>query len=161
MKLFFVLTCALFVSLLFSSCTASQEQKPPEISYGFDVCEQCRMSIDHPEFSAAFTTSIGDVRKFDDIGCMIKFMHKHESIAADFVYAANYNTKLLIDGEKAFFVRTKKVATPMGYGIIAFENESSARTFPIQQSDQILSYDEVRKILRTETKTNRPEAVKK
>lgn len=156
---------AALLSLYFlSSCAPSiSQQKPPEISYGLDVCEQCRMLIDSPEFSAGFTTPSGRAHKFDDIGCMLTFIRKHpeENPGHNAVYVADYKTKTLVDGKKVFFVRAKKVSTPMGYGIIAFENKSSARAFPLQSSDQILSYDEVNKISQLKTEPRDAKAVKK
>ncbi len=121
------------------------------------------MLIDSREFSAGFTTPSGHTHKFDDIGCMLAFIRKHteENPGNNAVYVADYKTKMLVDGKKAFFVRAKKTLTPMGYGIIAFENESSARAFALRNNDQILSYDEVNKISLLKTDTHNVKAVEK
>lgn len=152
-----------FSSVALSSCASSPRQKPPEISYGMDACEQCRMTIDNPSYSAVFTTSGGQTHKFDDIGCMFHYLHEHEkeNTSANAVYVANYNTKSLMDGKNAFFVKAEKVSTPMGYGIIAFENESSARAFALRNNDPILTYNGADKISQLKTETRSAKAVKK
>ncbi len=118
----------LFFLLLNLSCKNDYEVKPTEIFYGQEICERCKMIISEEVFSAQYILQGEKVKKFDDIGCMIHYLFKEEThrdkVLALFV--KDGNSKEWIDGEKAYYVRSKNIKTPMGYGLVAFRDKESA-----------------------------------
>jgi copper chaperone NosL len=117
----------LFISLIIStSCqTNSGLKEPPEIYYGEDVCDRCGMIITEAKHAAAYVTTNGEIRLFDDIGGMI-FFNKEHSEEVQKYWAHDFHTEEWINAEHAFYVVHKEITTPMSYGIIAFLNIQAA-----------------------------------
>lgn len=83
----------------------------------------CRMAISEKRYAAEFITNDGEALKFDDIGCLrdyIKSKGNRDQVAAYFFN--DYETANWIDGASAHFVKSEEFKTPMGGGIVAFEN---------------------------------------
>jgi copper chaperone NosL len=121
----------IFSIILFSiiSCKNETEIKPVEILYGQDSCERCKMIISEKSYSAEYILLDGEARKFDDIGCMIHFAYGEESKGEKILakYVRDYNTGNWIDANEAYFVWSKDIVTPMGYGLAAFKDDETAR----------------------------------
>lgn len=92
-----------------------------------DVCAFCKMAITEKQFAAQFINKDGEAFKFDDIGCMrdyLKAKADRNQIAAYFV--ADFESKKWLRAESVHFVRSARLATPMGGNIAAFETENKA-----------------------------------
>jgi copper chaperone NosL len=102
------------------------EDGAPAIAYGRDRCEQCGMIIGDARFAAAARRG-STVRRFDDIGCLIR--HSGDALASGqmrgFVHDADAETWL--DASRAWYVRTPAIRTPMNYGIAAYADGGAAR----------------------------------
>ena len=126
-------TSYVFLILLFSlvSCRGDSEHKPADIYYGEDICERCKMIISESDFAAQYISTKGMVRKFDDLGCMFHHLVDQEKLGENVfkVYVKDYVTKQWINGEKAFYVRSKDIKTPMGHGVVAFTNTDDSKKF--------------------------------
>ncbi len=118
----------LFFSLLILSCKTKSEIKPAEVFYGQDICERCKMIISEKVFSAQYLLPRGEPKKFDDIGCMIHFLSEQETQQRKVlaIFVRDYNSKEWIDGEKTYYVWSKKIKTPMGYGLVALKGKEAA-----------------------------------
>lgn len=104
----------------------SSMDNPPEILYGQDVCDNCGMIITEAKHAAAYTTTGGETRRFDDIGDMIAYDRaKAEDVHAFWVH--DYNTEEWVKASEATFVMDPGVMTPMGWGILAFTTEADAQ----------------------------------
>jgi copper chaperone NosL len=121
----------------------SQAPRPPEISYGQDVCEGCGMIIDDARFAAATLLKDGGSRKFDDIAEMVLYHmdHPDSQVLAWFVH--DHDGQHWIRGEPAYYV-TGDFQTPMGGGAAAFEDRSAADSFALEMGGQVLTFDEFR-----------------
>jgi len=98
------------------------------------MCAHCRMAISQKQFAAEILLRDESVAKFDDIGCMLSYLKEsehNENAAA--IFAVDYETKQWVDVHNASFLKTQKVQTPMGGGILAFAEparaESASRQF--------------------------------
>lgn len=114
----------LFTLLIFFACSKESEIKPAQINYGQDICAACSMIISEKEYSAQYVLSDGSIKKFDDIGCMIEHIEQMKS-EADKVkakYVRDYSTNEWINTNDAYFLKSDKIITPMGHGIVAFLN---------------------------------------
>jgi len=73
----------------------------PEIYLDQDRCAQCGMVISQAEYAAlAYRIDTGEWVKFDDIGCLLKYMIENGG-TSNFrdIYVADYNTAELDDAE--------------------------------------------------------------
>lgn len=130
----------LLFSFLIISCKNETEIKPSEIFYGQDICERCKMIISEKDYSAQYILPSGKAMKFDDIGCMIHHIFKDsdgkDEILA--IYVFDYNTKQWIDGEKAHYVWSNEIRTPMGHGIVALGDSKSAESLANSKGGKML-----------------------
>jgi copper chaperone NosL len=121
----------------------SKAPQPVSIEAG-DVCQFCRMAISQPVFAGQFIDKDGNAFKFDDIGCMIRFLSRQEgrnTVAAFFVM--DYNDKRWIAAEQATYVKSDKTATPMGSGLTAFREGSRGREFAAKVNGHVLHFDDL------------------
>ena len=92
-----------------------------------DMCSFCRMAISEKRFASELLIQDGEVFKFDDIGCMLRFRKSHghpESVVATFVL--DYETRKWLKAEEAYFVKSKEFKTPMGGNVVAFKAGADA-----------------------------------
>ena len=129
-----------FLCLIFSCQKDSGEIKPAEMFYGEDMCDRCSMIISEKQFSAQYILPGVEVKKFDDIGCMVHYMTKDEirrdKILA--VFVRDYNSKKWIRGEKSLYVASKNLKTPMGYGLAALKEKDSAESLANAKGGKVL-----------------------
>ena len=125
-----LLTLALTVlAILFagSACCPQSADTAPRIRYGSDVCDECGMIVSEERFAAAIVSSSGgEVRRFDGIGCLLRFREKNTQ-ENERVWVHDYEGGQWIHAKQAFFVSNPEIITPMGDGLIAFSSETSAR----------------------------------
>lgn len=118
----------LFFLFLILSCKNDSEIKPVDVFYGQDMCEKCKMIISEKVFSAQYILRREKAKKFDDIGCMMHFFFEEETerdkVLAIFV--RDYDSKDWINGEKAYYVWSKNIKTPMEHGLVALKEKESA-----------------------------------
>ncbi len=119
-----------------------QLDKPPDIRYGEDMCDQCRMIISEARFAAAYVTSSGEVRRFDDIGGMLRFRAEHnEDVAVYWVH--DYETEEWLKADQAYFVVSDGVQTPMGFGIVALGDRQRAQRLAEEKQGKVLTFEEL------------------
>jgi copper chaperone NosL len=100
--------------------------RPTDIRYGVDACDECRMIINESRFATAYRGQDGQPRRFDDIGCMVLYLHQHdEHVKAYWVH--DYQANKWMRGKSAYFVHSDSLYTPMGYGIVAMADEENAQ----------------------------------
>ena len=90
------------------------------------------MGVADPKFGSEIITGKGKIYKFDDIGCMIRFMKadgiEKKNIARTVV--VNYEKQNdFIDAAKAVLIISESTKSPMGFNIAAFSNKESISKF--------------------------------
>ena len=119
--------------LLFSSgCETKSLTPSPRIAEGSDVCDECGMIINEARFAVAETRTGEQSLKFDSIGCSVHYYKKHSTTGV--LWVRDYEKEKWIQTGAAFFVFAPTFVTPMGYGLVAFEDEGAANQFA--QSNQ-------------------------
>ncbi len=108
--------------LLLSGC-GNVELRPIEL-LPEDTCAFYRMAISEKRFACELVTKDGDAIKFDDIGCMLHYRKKSESVAATFV--VDFDTREWLKSEEAHFVKSKVFKTPMDGNVVAFKTGADA-----------------------------------
>lgn len=102
------------------------------------------MIINEPQFAAAYLVQNGDPRLFDDIGDMVIHLQKSGDRPVA-VYVHDYEHQHWFDASGAHFVRSARIATPMGHGIVALENRAVAEKLAGETGGEVLSWDQVRR----------------
>ena len=126
--------------LLIASCQqAVNPDVPPEILYGQDVCDECNMIISDPRFAAAYVTTDGEIRRFDDIGGMLRYNQKMGEAAVVY-WVHDFNSETWLNAQEAYFVFNQALATPMGWGIAAFSSEETASGYVAAHGGNVTTY---------------------
>ncbi len=135
---------AVLTMLTLSACSSSDASGPPEIQYGRDICVQCGMIASEAKFAAAYTLEDGTEKLFDDLGGLILTQRAtKDAIDPTRTWVHDYETLEWVDVTNAYFVATLSVNTPMGHGIVAFNNEAKAEVFASDVGGEVIRWDVV------------------
>lgn len=120
---FFSLTLLLFLVILFS-CGRSKPRLPVEFNLGEHQCDYCRMGIADIRFRAQAVTTKGKRYYFDSIECLGAWSRSNQekidtSWVGDFLQEGKW-----VEEEKAIFLHSENLNSPMGAGLSAYENET-------------------------------------
>jgi copper chaperone NosL len=120
-----------------------QERSGPEpIAYGRDVCAQCRMHLSQPGFAGELRDRKGVLSKYDDIGCLLQAMKAQRGEMPE-AWVEDHRNGELVPLLTATLVRGSTVATPMGYGIVAFAEPAAAQAFVAERRGEIVALEEL------------------
>ena len=137
---FSTVVASTFLLLFLASCSA----QPEPLKSGVDVCQLCKMGIADTKFGSEVITKKGKVFKFDDIGCMIRFLKTGVVEQKDIgqTVVINYERQNdFLDTDKAFFLMSDAVRSPMNYNVGAFSSaEAAKKYFP---GGQTISWNEL------------------
>jgi copper chaperone NosL len=109
-------------------CSEKVVEGPPVVKYGQAECAECGMILNDERYASAALIESAEGRTyllFDDIGDQIVHLKKRSPrVIQQFVH--DHNTREWIDVEKAFFLKSESFHTPMGSGIVAFRDRTTA-----------------------------------
>ena len=125
--------------LLALACQA--DQKPQAIE-AHDACASCRMAISQPQYAAEVLDKDGNAVKFDDIGCMLRYLKQH-TVPQRRLYVMDYVNRQWLEAERAVFVRSNAIASPMDGGLAAFRDQSAAQQFLKNSPGKMMSLAEL------------------
>jgi copper chaperone NosL len=127
---------------LVAGCQPVDRNSPPPLRFGQEACSQCRMIISDDRFAAALTTEAGDTAKFDDVGCLVK--HEAGGFQASTAYwVRDLRADLWLDAREAMFVRSKTIASPMGFGLAAMRTQPAAGEFDGDSHPRTIRFHEL------------------
>jgi copper chaperone NosL len=118
-----VAIATLIVSSFLSSCSV----EPVPLNYGKDACYFCKMTLVDSKFGAEVVTKKGKIYKFDDVSCLISFLQTIEVDEKDIsnIYFADFSKpNTLVEKEKAFFLQSEQIKSPMASGIAVFSSQT-------------------------------------
>jgi copper chaperone NosL len=98
--------------------------EPEPLVYGKDQCHSCKMTLMDQKFGAELVTTKGKVYKFDDINCLFHFYNAGSVNKTDFRYKLVVDfsqPEKLIDAEKAVYLKSGEIKSPMASQVAAFE----------------------------------------
>lgn len=126
--------------LMLVSCNVS----PQAIDYGSDGCHFCKMTIVDKVHAAEIVTKKGKVYKFDATECMINFMNDFDASEIELYLSNNYKEpEQLIDAQKATFLISKNIPSPMGAYLSAFKNKADAEKMQSEKGGDLYSWEEL------------------
>ena len=115
----------LSLGVLLVGCQSNLGELPPQVRYGEEACAQCRMLISEARYAAVLVKVSGDVEKFDDIGCLVRYRARHPEVAKR-VWVHDFASDRWLEASAAFFVHSRELPTPMGSGIVALATSEEA-----------------------------------
>jgi len=112
-----------------SNETADLAYDPDDIDPDADVCEVCGMAIADDQHATQIVLKNERVLKFDDLGDLYVWLDENgdDDVGAKFI--RDFDSKEWIQLEDATFVYDEDIATPMGFGVISFENSEDAEQY--------------------------------
>ena len=125
--------------LLALACQA--DQKPQAIE-AHDASASCRMAISQQQYAAEVLDTDGNAYKFDDIGCMLSYLKQH-TLPQRRLYVMDYVNRQWLQAERAVFVRSDAIRSPMDGRLAAFRDQSAAQQFLRNSSGQMMSLAEL------------------
>jgi copper chaperone NosL len=133
----------LFGTLIFVAAGAWAQAVPGPATTDFrsDVCAECNMAVTSKSYAAQIVGPAKPVF-FDDIGCLVQYERQGKidpkAVAARYVRTVAGDAWVAVD--KAVWVLTKDVRTPMGYGLHAFADQKSADAFAVSKKGKVVSW---------------------
>ncbi len=124
---------------------AHEDHVPADTDFQSDFCAECQMAVTSHSYAAQIVGS-GAPLFFDDIGCLVQYERQGkvpgEAVHGRFVRSAAGDAWLAVD--RAVWVLTRSVRTPMGYGLHAFADRSAAEAFAQEKAGaRLLSWKDV------------------
>ncbi len=135
--------------LIFSLLTLSLggcSTQPQPLRIGQDNCDFCKMTISDNRFGAEIVTRKSKIFKFDDEHCIVAFLNSKKVAQQDIagIYFTDFNTpNQLINVEKAFFLQSPVLKSPMNGNVAAFSNEDSLQKIFQQLNGNKISWKEM------------------
>ncbi|WP_457622738.1 nitrous oxide reductase accessory protein NosL [Persephonella sp.] len=136
----------LFLLLVATSC--EKIKAPVPINYGVDKCEYCQMKIMDDRYGSELITSTGKVYKFDSIECLASFYIKNkDKMKVHSLWVTDFQKKNLIPAQKAVYLHSKELPSPMGMNLSAFSSESELKIVKDKYGGKVLNWEDVLKLV--------------
>lgn len=119
---------------------------PRPIGYGTEPCAHCHMTIDDARFAAELVTRKGRVAVFDDPTCLATYYAAGTTPPAEVALLVVYDfvtPDSALDAATAIYLRTDRVSTPMGGGIIALRNAREADSVRTALGGEVLHWPQL------------------
>jgi len=116
-----IIKAASYVLLIFFiiACKGgNKEQLPVDFVWDREACEECKMALSDPHYSAQVIDPKGKAYYFDDIGCAILWLDRQVWKDKARTWVNDVKTSEWIEAQKANWI-SGDPQTPMGYGFAA------------------------------------------
>lgn len=115
-----------------------------DINYHEDECVFCRMKISDPNFGAELVTSKGKVYKFDSAECMLRQFLSDRNVEYAYVMVTDYTKPhVLIEAQKATFLVSENLPSPMGGNLSSYENREIASKMLQEKTGKLYDFEEI------------------
>ena len=105
--------------LLIMACKGgNEEQLPVDFVWDREACEECKMALSDPHYSAQVIDPKGRPYYFDDIGCAVLWLGRQPWKDKARTWVNDVKTSEWIEAKKANWIAGDP-QTPMGYGFSA------------------------------------------
>jgi len=138
--------------------TGCGDPQPRALEPGTDSCEHCLMVLDADAHGTEMVTSTGVVHTFDSVECLISFLENgdprgrvHSLWVTDFG-----NPTKLVEAEKAYYLVSPALGSPMGLGITAFAREEDRDGAVHAFGGEPLNWRGVKKLVKEAWPNGRP-----
>jgi copper chaperone NosL len=118
---------------------------PVPIALDEDACALCRMAVSQLPFAAEVALGGGVARTFDDVGCLQAWLRREPLPEKAAVYVVDFETHGWLEAERAFYLRSRELPTPMSSGIAAFVTRDAAVAAQNRWPGDLLSWEQIRR----------------
>lgn len=125
------------LALLATAGCGVRADGPPPIEVDRTGCAHCGMLVSETVYASAYRGEGAEPRVFDDIGCMAAEL-RHVPAADRRVWVHDFETGEWIDAERAVYVHSPSIKTPMGGGFIAFRARAAADRVAADKQGRVL-----------------------
>lgn len=144
------LCAALVLAAALAGCAAPAAIEPPKMHYGADLCDHCGMIVTEERYAAAALAETEprrtSPRRFDDIGCLLAWESEStEATIARFVQDRDGGGWIV--AERAVYLHSPSLPTPMLSGLAAFSEASAAERFAATHPGRVVSWSEIRALV--------------
>lgn len=126
--------------LTLPSCNTAAEP----FETGKDNCHFCKMAITDTRFGGEIITTKGKIFKFDDLHCIIQFLQSGELAKKDISQSLTINfdkPNTFLDTDKASFVISPELKSPMGSHAAAFADKAASAKFSQGKEAEVLDWN--------------------
>ncbi len=116
--------------------------EPPAIKLGRDTCDRCGMIISEERFASGIVDEKGNAQTFDDPGEMVATVQE-EGLNGRRAWVHGYPSMKWMNAEDAVYVVAKEAQTPMGTGVLPFDNESEATAYVTEKEGVVYTWEEL------------------
>jgi copper chaperone NosL len=109
------------------------EYQAQAINEETDRCTVCNMAVNDDAHATQIATVDGKTLKFDDIGCMYKWMSENDPKQIGMAFVRDFHDLSWLNYEEATYVYDATFKTPMAYGVLSFKDSKSAQLYVKEQ----------------------------
>ncbi len=128
---------SLILIVLLTSCST----QPEPINYDSDACHFCKMTIVSKTHSAQAVSKKGKQFKYDAIECMVNDINKENNAEMSIMLVANYlNAGEMIPAEKATYIVSENIPSPMGANLSATASKADAEQLKTENGGELFDW---------------------
>ncbi len=116
------------------------------IHYGQDNCDFCKMGIADKRFGAEILTKKGKTFKFDDMHCLLGFIHSATLDKKEMagIYLVDFSGDGdLMKADEGYLLKSESLHSPMNGNIAAFRNADSMKKYETELNGQPTTWKEL------------------
>ena len=136
-----------YLSIIFSvTLLISCSKEPQPLIYNEDNCSYCKMIVSDQRYGAEVITAKGKNYKFDSIECMAAFVLSEAStIEIHSLWTIDFNNPgKFVDAEKAFYLHSELLKSPMGLNFSSFSSWETAQNVKNVYPGSVMQWAEVK-----------------
>ncbi|MGZ5253505.1 MAG: nitrous oxide reductase accessory protein NosL [Flavitalea sp.] len=129
----------LLIPLFLTSCSSG----PRPIKVGEDACTFCKMTVTDKKFGAELVTDKGKVFVYDDLHCLAEYVKQNPDLTNSDYYVTSFESGDLIKSDKAVYLKSELLKSPMGSNIAAFSSAESMNKFSGNYPGEVIQWNKV------------------
>jgi len=130
------------IFLLIMGLLTSCNTQPEPINYGKDACHFCKMTIVSKTHAAQAVSTKGKQFKYDAIECMVNDLNMDNKAEMSTLLVANYlNAGEMLLAEKATYIISPNIPSPMGGNLSATANNADAEKLKAQNGGELYNWN--------------------
>ncbi|MFD1314606.1 nitrous oxide reductase accessory protein NosL [Namhaeicola litoreus] len=134
-----------FLGLAICCLMLSCSVKPEPIEFGKESCHFCKMTIVDEQHAAQMVSKKGKQFKYDAIECMLNDLSESKNSDEMAIFlVSSYGESNLTDAQKATYLISKEIKSPMGAFLSAFQSKEMADKTLTEVDGQLYTWQEIR-----------------
>lgn len=131
--------------LVVGCIVVSCNKKPRDLEYGKDECHYCSMKIVEKQFGAQMVTEKGKIQMYDSAECLIRDILNHPEKKSSFLKVTDYLTHEWLDAEKAYYLVSKNLPSPMGANLTSYKTKEEADDMQTKKQGDVFNWEQIKK----------------